>query len=111
MMKTKAKAKGGKKQQKKKIILTSLAVGAAGILGYFGWQYYSKRKQAGAGSSADLDQILKSSTVTAASYNANKEPISIPTPKIKPASFQASTATQPTNDFPLQKGSRGENVR
>ena len=35
-----------KKQQKKKIIVTTLAVGATGILGYFGWQYFKKKKQA-----------------------------------------------------------------
>ena len=35
-------AVANKKTKKKKIVLTTLAVGAAGILGYFGWQYYKK---------------------------------------------------------------------
>src|SRR5260221_13887804 len=32
------------KQHQKKIILTSIAVGAAGVLGYFGWKFYQKKK-------------------------------------------------------------------
>src|SRR5690348_13628577 len=109
MMKAKTKAKGNKKQQKKKIILTSLAVGAAGILGYVGSQYYSKRKQSKAG--ADLDEILKASPVAAASAASYSSPITIPTPKIKPASLQSQASTQLASDFPLQKGSKGDNVR
>jgi len=41
--KSKSKLKTSSKPQKKKIIIASLAVGAAGILGYFGWQYLKKR--------------------------------------------------------------------
>ena len=40
MNKTKPSAK---KQKKKKLIVTTLAVGATGILGYFGWQYLKKK--------------------------------------------------------------------
>src|SRR5215471_5972379 len=109
MMKTRIKAKGNKKQQKKRIILTSLAVGAAGILGYFGWQYFNKKKQSKTG--PDLDEILKSSAVTAASPGSMKEAINIPTPKIKPAVFKTTNPVQEASDFPLQKGSKGENVR
>ena len=46
-----------KKQQKKKIVLTTLAVSAAGILGYFGWQYFKKQKEKKSG---NIDEILKS---------------------------------------------------
>ncbi|MBL0267178.1 MAG: hypothetical protein IPP99_00430 [Chitinophagaceae bacterium] len=43
-----------KKSQKKKIVITTLAVGAAGILGYFGWQYYKKKKAANKDNDADI---------------------------------------------------------
>ena len=33
-----------KKAQKKKVLITAVSVSAAGILGYFGWQYYKKQK-------------------------------------------------------------------
>jgi len=93
-----------KKQRKKKIIITTLAVGATGILGYFGWQYYRKKKQA----KRDDLQVL---------INKVQDPVipePIVTPKPKTTSKQI-TYTQPTversDDFPLKKGSKGENVK
>jgi cytoskeletal protein RodZ len=55
--KSRSNNKASNKQQKKKIIVASLAVGAAGILGYFGWQYLKKKKEAKGG--AELDESLK----------------------------------------------------
>src|SRR5215213_1007659 len=93
-----------KKQKKKKIIITTLAVGATGILGYFGWQYYKKKKQA----KRDDMQVL---------INKVQDPVitqPIVTPKTKTTSKQI-TYRQPVvdrvEDFPLKKGSKGENVR
>lgn len=112
-MKTKSKGKAlssTKKKQSKKIIIASVAVGAAGILGYFGWQYLKKRKAAGKGS--DLDAALKTSIDT------NYTPPSVyTTPKSKPRPvstapvFTIPKAASDTNGFPLKKGSKGSNVR
>jgi hypothetical protein len=54
MKKTKAPSK--KKQRTKKIIITTLAVGATGIIGYFGWQYFKKKKQA---NHDDIDALIR----------------------------------------------------
>ena len=47
--------KSATKQRKKKIIVTTLAVGATGILGYFGWQYFKKKRQA---KSSDINSLV-----------------------------------------------------
>lgn len=102
MSKTKPSAK---KQKKKKIIITTLAVGATGILGYFGWQYFRKKKQA---KQNDMESLI----------NSIKEPIvteSVITPKPKPTpkrqTYTSSPVIERNDDFPLKKGSKGENVR
>ncbi len=101
--------KPGSKQHKKKIIVASIAVGAAGILSYFGWQYLKKKKQSKDGS--DIDKLL---TASANSVNYN---VSVATTTSKPKvarKTSASSHTIPVSDrsvFPLQKGSRGDNVK
>lgn len=99
------KAPSKKKSQKKRLIITTLAVGATGILGYFGWQYFKKKRQTKANHS-DIDTILK---------NMDQPIVLTPDPP-KPKVRQRTTYTQPsvverTDDFPLKKGSKGENVR
>src|SRR5258708_37465713 len=56
------------KQHKKKVLLISIGVGAAGVLGYFGWQFYKKRKQRNGGDRAYnyLDSFLKTAPVVSA---------------------------------------------
>jgi len=100
-----AKAPSKRKAQKKKIIITTLAVGAAGIVGYFGWQYFKKKKGA---THDDLDSIIS---------NMNQPIVTTPVlPLVKPKTKNKTTyTTTPTvernDDFPLKKGSKGENVR
>lgn len=108
------KAVGSKKQQQKKIIIASVAVGAAGILGYFGWQYFKKKKDARKGN--DLDEILKTTSGSADSSISN--PIPAYTPPKTQTNKKATTAIYPvtkssssSSTFPLKKGSKGENVR
>jgi hypothetical protein len=119
-MKAKSKRKAntgtGKKQQSKKIIIASIAVGAAGILSYFGWQYLKKRKDANKGN--DLDEILKisgSSVTNAANHTTNPVYTSpkpgATTPKTTATNFTIPKPTGDTNGFPLKKGSKGNNVR
>ncbi len=108
-MKAITKNKPSKKQQKKKIIIASVAVGAAGILGYFGWQYLKKKKESKSG--ADLDKELMLPNVSA-NYSTPVFPSSSPKPIKKPS--YSSTPSAPIADrsaFPLKKGSKGENVR
>lgn len=102
MNKTKPSAK---KQRKKKIIITTLAVGATGILGYFGWQYFKKKKQAKQNDIENLVQNLKEPILT--------EPIYTPKPKVasKKTSYNTTPFIERTDDFPLKKGSKGETVR
>jgi peptidoglycan hydrolase-like protein with peptidoglycan-binding domain len=103
---TAPKASSKRKQQKKSLIITTLAVGATGILGYFGWQYFKKKKQARA-SHADIDSII----------NNMEQPIVLQPnpPKVKVKASNKTSLPAPiddrSNDFPLKKGSKGENVR
>lgn len=101
-----AKAPSKRKARKKRIIITTLAVGATGIIGYFGWQYLKKKKAA---KHDDLDTII-----------ANMEQPIVATPtlptvrpktKTKTSTYSSTTTVEHTEDFPLKKGSKGENVR
>jgi len=111
--KTKSKSRGkasGKKQQKKRIIIASIAVGAAGILGFFGWQYLKKRRETKKAN--ELDEVLK----TTSASNTNSYSSSYRPTTIKSSGYQSSANTTPKstpdkNAFPLSKGSKGNNVK
>lgn len=99
------KAPSARKQQKKKLIITTLAVGATGILGYFGWQYF--KKKSAKNDHADIDTILK---------NLDQPIVSTPEPpkprtKRRTTSYTPSPTVERTDSFPLLKGSKGENVK
>ncbi len=94
-----------KKQQTKKIIATTLAVGATGILSYFGWQYLKKK----GGKKDDLKTLINR-----IQDPVLKEPVYPSKPKVKRLPPYPSTATRSkelNDDFPLSKGSKGEKVR
>jgi hypothetical protein len=104
------------KQHQKKIILTSIAVGAAGVLGYFGWQFYKKRKSnksAGGNTYSDLDSLLKTAPPAATDSLPvlSPSPVSIPRARTKPASSSVTADAADNGDFPLRKGSKGDKVR
>ena len=108
-MKAKSKNKkkpAPKKQQKKRIIVASFAVGAAGILGYFGWQYLKKKKEAA--NVAHIDQVLKPSNVLP-QYSAAIVPTT--KPKATRKSSSSLTTSSEGSGFPLKKGSKGEKVQ
>lgn len=105
------------KNKKKAIILTTLAVGAAGVLGYFGWQYYKKKKEKKADipESANEPEQPESITYkpqpvkvkkTKPVFNYPKPPVYIP-----PASTVFNTSAPPVDEFPIRRGSKGEKVR
>ncbi|MFN8291021.1 MAG: hypothetical protein U0U70_12260 [Chitinophagaceae bacterium] len=107
-----------KKQKKKRIVITTLAVGAAGILGYFGWQYYKKKKS----KTNDEPDVTFKKKVT-----EDTKPIYVDTPvytpvikpKIKPKPKPQVIYDNPylevppvsKDGFPLKRGSKGEKVR
>lgn len=80
-----------KKSNGKKWLLIGLGVAATGALSYFGWQYWKKKKEE---SSTPENDAPDFSTADTSSYT--------PRPKAAP---------QRNDDFPLKKGSKGENVR
>jgi peptidoglycan hydrolase-like protein with peptidoglycan-binding domain len=95
-----------KKQRKKKIIVTTLAVGATGILGYFGWQYLKKKKQA---KSEDINSLINKINEPIIT-----EPILATTTKPKTTTKKVaytSPVVERNEDFPLKKGSKGETVK
>jgi peptidoglycan hydrolase-like protein with peptidoglycan-binding domain len=106
-----------KKKAKSKIILTSLAVGAVGILGYLAWQFYNKRKASRRSSSgnADLMTILPGTTAAAIYPSATSTTVntaaSVPLPKPAVQSTTAKKATSTLSSFPLKKGSKNELVK
>jgi hypothetical protein len=119
-MKTKAKNNSAstKKQHKKKIVLTTLAVSAAGILGYFGWQYFKKQRDKKSG---NIDEILKPTNTPIEPYHAPVIDTPIWTkPKIKPKPKQKPVVVDIPNyedipkasdGFPLKRGSKGDKVK
>lgn len=91
------------KQRKKKIIVTTLAVGATGILGYFGWQYYKKKRAAKKDDIESLISKINEPIVTPVFTNVKPKPATGKTTYIPPVMAESS--------FPLKKGSKGEIVR
>jgi peptidoglycan hydrolase-like protein with peptidoglycan-binding domain len=111
-MKTKSKSKiakkrpSAKKRQTKKIIVASITVGAVGILGYFGWQYFKKKNQANGN---DLDEALKKVKLPLQTEPSSKV---ISASKSRPVKrTYASNSVTANGEFPLKKGSKGEKVR
>lgn len=105
---------------KAKIMLTTLAVGAAGILGYLGWTYYKKRKSARSSADADLNRILQPASSTASLYPTSTPPrtdtIIPPAPTVTSSPRSRSSSPKPTTAtattvFPLKKGSRNTQVK
>lgn len=113
------KTKGtNKKQQKKKIVLTTLAVGAAGILGYFGWQYYKKKKNEGKEDIPDASFKKKTAQpdlpayIDTPMYKPVYKPASKPKIKSQPAyNYPGADAPVSKDGFPLKRGSKGEKVK
>lgn len=101
-----AKTPVKRKQPKRQLLITTLAVGATGILGYFGWKYYNKRRQSKA-VNTDIDTLIKNMD----------QPIvltpELPRPKRRPAAtaYAPKPAVEQGDAFPLKRGSKGENVR
>ena len=103
-----------KKKAKSKIVLTSLAVGAVGILGYLAWQFYKKRRASTFSRTASSDYILPT-TAAAVVYPTSSSTVSpsasISLPKPATQSSSAKKASGTVSSFPLKKGSKNELVK
>ncbi len=106
---TKATKKGTAKQGKKKIIITTLAVSAAGILGYFGWQYFKKKKETKAANTT-ADILQPEPIIPANTTPKTQEPVwTMPTNNTHTSS--GHTKPKKDSEFPLKRGSRGNKVK
>lgn len=88
------------------LLLATLAVSAAGVVGYFGWEYYRKKKGiTGANNLLPLKSGHGKNTVPAADSTYHSADI--------PASDTTSTNkwVNTSKDFPLKRGSKGEKVK
>lgn len=108
------------------IVLTALTIGAAGVLTYLGWQYMKKRKQK---NSPNLDEALLRSQSpgstnaitdsTAATVMDTLSPLPgnitttpyIPASVTIPRTGSSAKGSAAGDDFPLKRGSKGDNVR
>ena len=97
------------KSNASKIVLTTLTIGAAGVVGYLGLQLWKKHKQSKA---ANLDNELDK-----IQPNPVKEiklppvqPVN-PNPYTPPKDTTHTTSSSRNDDFPLKKGSKGDAVR
>lgn len=95
------------------IPLTTLAIGAAGVIGYLGLQFWKKHK---AGKAANLDNELDK--IQPVIPNETKKPPIQPfnpKPYTPPADTDAhsggSSSSSRNDSFPLKKGSKGDMVR
>lgn len=103
------------------IVMTTLAVGAAGVIGYFGWQYYKKQRGRKV---SNLDEEIIKSTPTSSEPHVtlpSGETIPVPpknnsgggqsTPKNNSGGGSSYTPPSGNDDFPLKKGSKGPAVK
>ena len=93
-----------------KIVLTTLTIGAAGVVGYLGLQLWKKHK---AGKASNLDNELDK--IQPAPVREIKLPPIVPSPPpYKPPYTPPkdnSHSSSRNDDFPLKKGSKGDAVR
>jgi hypothetical protein len=86
----------GKPNKKKKFLLIGLGVAGAGLLSYFGWEYYQKKKNNkddGSDSSSDADtkQVVPQKSTFTPNFFTQQQ--------------------KRNDDFPLKKGSKGAKVK
>jgi hypothetical protein len=110
-MKTKkAKKFSPKKEQQKKIIWAALGVGTAGILGYFGWKYFKNKQE-----EKTAEPVVNYNWPAPPKYTPTNaaQPAPKPAPAPKPRYTPPPRVNIPVNsdEFPLRRGSRGDNVR
>lgn len=93
-----------------KIILATLTIGAAGVLGYFGWQIIKKKRSS---KSTNLDEELLKLHSTMPADNATHTAHTDTTTRIPvdTTTKKGGVKSMASDQFPLRKGSKGETVR
>jgi hypothetical protein len=94
------------KKRKKKLVIAGIALGVAGIAGYFTWQYIKKKKSSKTGGG---DALLK--TLTTDIEKTTNTVVKPAKPKVKPTTPVRFASQVMLMSFPLKQGSRGEKVR
>lgn len=112
------KSAGARKARQKKIIIATIAVGATGVLGYFAWKYYVKKKEGKDDAPLKKNDPVNIPTIPVAPPKTKIVYVPAPAPKKTTTKKKAATnnmenyeAETPKSEFPLKKGSKGENVR
>ena len=85
--------------KKKKFLLIGLGVAATGLLSYFGWEYYQKKKQEKEDNSDDSSSDTSSDTKMLPPQKSSFTPDFFKQPQTR------------NDDFPLKKGSKGAKVK
>ncbi len=97
------------------LVMTTLTAGAVGVMGYFGWQWYKKKRDAKKNQSAeDLVQLPAPEETTKDSHSGGKKIVSDnPAADTTGSGWGGKKATSSSSgaDFPLKRGSKGDNVR
>lgn len=92
-----------------KIILTTLSIGAAGVVGYLGLQLWKKHKESKAVNlDNELDKI-QPAPIKEIKLPPIKKDTTYTPPKDTPT--HTTNASSRNDDFPLKKGSKGDAVR
>lgn len=98
-----------------KLLMATLTVGAAGVLGYFGWQLYKKKMASKAGNlDEELLKLHSGPTVKTGTTHSNNNAdntFSPPADTAKTKTGGSTTRSGSGDNFPLKKGSKGENVK
>lgn len=105
-----------------KIIITTLSIGALGVIGYLGWQYIRTRR---AKRGANLDETLLQNSAGDSNITyppgisldplpgntGSSVPSGIKFPSGVTSSGTNNATVKSADNFPLRKGSKGESVR
>lgn len=101
------------------MLMTTLAVGAAGVLGYFGWEYYKKKKATTSSYLPSGDGGYNNNHPDTTHHNSKKKiHKSLPAQDNSGGNYSDSDSThshsneaEGREDFPLKKGSKGSKVK
>lgn len=99
---------GTRKERTKRLLVTTLAVGATGIIGYFGWQYFKRKRQ---GEHDEINSLLASMDQPIVTQPLPPKPRTRTRPKAATVPYTAADSNGRSDDFPLSRGSKGENVK
>ena len=98
------------KNKANNILMTTLTVGAAGVMGYFGWQYF-KKKSAAKKYNLDNEIFKTNPSPVDTQHIAPADTTDIPPLHTNGTKGKGKTSYSGGDEFPLKRGSKGEKVR